>query len=124
MDIQFDVVLTPYGHRVLDTLIKTQKWSEVAKAFPHVHEFDYLASGEKYSVTFPFAAGMEEGKSPFSYNFETREWKVACRFKYKWPINEAIRAALPFLVAKPTTMRVWHDLWEGVFEAKVEPKKP
>jgi len=124
MDIKFDAVLTDYGNRVLEVLIKTQKWSEVAKAFPHVEEFEYLSIGEKYSIPFPFGAPMPEEKSPFIYVFGSKLWKVHVRFKYKWPINEAVRAALPFLLDKPAEMHVWHDLWEGAHTSRVEPKKP
>lgn len=125
MDIKFDAVLSDYGDRVIDTLIKTQKWSEVAKAFPHVEEFEYLATGEKYSITFPFGAPMPEcGSHPFVYGYGSKLWMVSVRFKYKWPINEAVRAALPFLLAKPAQMHVWHDLWEGAHISRIEPKKP
>ena len=111
MDIKFTAKLNDLGIQLISDLYETKSWLEVCKRNADLHPSILVGVDDNLNV-IPFSGPSKRDEKSSEFDPEAGIWKVGVMFKWKGSVDEVIANILQYIIAEPTTISSYHELWE------------
>jgi hypothetical protein len=121
MDVSFDAKLNELGKKLMESYAETKDWRTTAMLFT---EYKFVELFERDGAAdFITLSGHASLRSDVPGSvFDGERWKVKIFFKWRGgqPDKDLV-VFLPYVVAEPVEVSVYHELWDKPRLVRIEP---